>query len=72
MQHVWQSVWAALTDDGLENRLRRYYWLTILSPHVYLARFLGLMREAERRGKPQIVEKAEEWMEKYGAPAPLA
>jgi hypothetical protein len=62
MQHVWQSVWAALSDESLENRLRHYYWLTILTPHLYLARFLGLVKEANRRGKPEIVKKVEQWV----------
>lgn len=71
MQHVWQPVWAALSDDGLESRLRHYYWLTIWTPHLYLARFLGLVKEANRRGKPEIVKHVEQWLKRFEDPQHL-
>ena len=68
MQHVWQPVWAVLGDDTLENRLRHYYWLTLLTPHLYLARFLGLVKEANRQWQTGDREEGRAVGEKYGDP----
>jgi hypothetical protein len=71
MHDDFQPVWAALSDDALEKRLRRYYWLTTAAPNIYLVRFLGLVEEVKRRGKPEILTKVEHWVERYGGPPPL-
>lgn len=63
--------WASLTDDDLEPRLRHYYWLNKAAPNIYRESFDSVVGEAHRRGKPNLVENAKKWVEKYGAPAPL-
>jgi hypothetical protein len=66
---AWFQVWTALTDDSLEDRLRRYYWLSTKAPSIYKLGFgLLVVAEAERRGKPELVEQAKAWVAKHGAP----
>jgi len=67
----WKPVWAALSDDSLEHRLRYYYWLSLNAPNLYKARFSLLVAEAVRRGKPQIVVRAKEWVAEHGNPPPF-
>jgi len=67
----WLPVWAALSDESLEHRLRHYYWLTLRAPNLYKARFTLLVAEAVRRGKPQIVVRAKEWVAEHGDQPPL-
>lgn len=68
----WHSVWATLTDDSLEHRLRHYYWLTTVAPNLHIGRFAALVEEAKRRGKPEIAERARRWVDRNGVPSPLA
>ena len=65
----WFVVWTALSDDSLKHRLRHYCWLSTKAPNLYATGFGLLVAEAERRGKPEIVEEAKSWVAKYGAPA---
>ena len=58
------TVWAALTDDALERRLRVYLWQSNMGASLYEGRAAQLIEEAERRGKPEIVEKARQWVAK--------
>jgi hypothetical protein len=62
----WFLAWMALSDDSLKDRLRRYYWLSTNAPNIYKAGFGLLVAEAERRGKPEIVEEAKAWVTRYG------
>ena len=63
-------VWAALSDESLEHRLRHYYWLTTEAPNLYIGRFAALVEEARRRDKPEMVDRAKQWVNRYGAPPP--
>lgn len=62
MQNNWPSVWAALSDESLEHRLRHYYWLTRTAPNIYMTRYAQLVAEAKRREKLEIVENAKQWV----------
>ena len=55
-------VWAALSDATLEKRLRQYLWQSKMGVLVYAGRLGQLIAEAERRGKPEIVESAQKWV----------
>ena len=68
---TWLSVWAALSDESLEHRLRHYYWLSLGAPNLYKSRFALLVAEAMRRGKLDIINNAKEWVAKHGSPPPL-
>ncbi len=57
-------VWAALTDEALERRLRVYLWQSKLGSLLYQGRLDQLIAEADRRGKPQIVTRAKDWVGK--------
>jgi len=63
-------VWAALTDEALERRLRVYLWHSKLGSLVYQGRLDQLIAEAERRGKLEIVSRARDWVRKSKS-APL-
>jgi hypothetical protein len=62
MPEPWLPVWAALTDEGLEKRLRYYLWLEKITPAVPQPRISLLSAEAERRGRPEIVTRAAQWV----------
>ena len=66
----WDSAWEKLSDESLEQRLSHYYWLSTLAPNIYQARLAVLIAETERRGKPEIVEKAKARVQKHGSPPP--
>ncbi len=61
----WDSVWSELSDETLEQRLAHFYWLATLAPNIYQPRLAVLIAEAERRGKPDLVERVTTWT-KYG------
>lgn len=63
---TWLPVWAALSDETLGQRLRHYFWLSIKAPYVYPGRFEQLAAEAKRRGKPEMVDRAKQWVTRYG------
>ena len=76
MENDWQPVWTALSDESLENRLRHYYLLTTvhspsawMASDIYRGRFTALVKEARRRGKPQLVERAKLWVGCHIAPS---
>lgn len=71
MPDDWQPVWAALSDDSLEHRLRHYYWLARTAPNLYIGRYAALVEEANRRGHPEMVTRATQWVVRNGAPSPL-
>ena len=54
----WRSVWAALTDAELEDRLFKYFWLARNTPNSHDSRLRQLADEAERRGQAAMVERA--------------
>jgi hypothetical protein len=66
----WFQVWMALSDDSLKQRLCHYYWLSTNAPNIYKTEFGLLVAEAERRGKPEIVEEAKVWVTRHGAATP--
>jgi len=70
MPEAWLPVWAALSDQGLEKRLRYYLWLEKMTPAAPQPRFNQLSAEAERRGKPEIVARAAQWVARSNT-APL-
>jgi hypothetical protein len=41
------------------------------APNLYKSRFSLLVAEAVRRGKPQIVVRAKEWVAEHGNLSPL-
>jgi hypothetical protein len=45
-------------DDGLRigDRLFTYLWLSLHTPNAHAGRVARLIEEAERRGKPEMVE----------------
>ncbi len=63
----WLPVWAALSDESLEQRLRHYYWLSMSAPTLYQSRFALLSAEAMRRGKEEIIENAKNWVARHGS-----
>jgi hypothetical protein len=58
MDDGWQQVWAAMTDAELEGRLFMYLWLGIHTPNKHTGRVAQLIQEVERRGQPEMVERA--------------
>jgi hypothetical protein len=54
----WKQVWAEMTDPKLEERLLTYLWLSLHTPNGHAGRIAQLIQEAERRGKPEMVEMA--------------
>ena len=51
-------VWAEFDDARLESTLFEYLWLAVNSPNSHANRIGQLIAEAERRGKPKLVESA--------------
>ena len=54
----WKQVWAEMTDAELEERLFTYLWLSLNTINPHADRVAQLIQEAERRGKPEMVERA--------------
>jgi len=69
-QHNWKPVWATLSDESLEHRLRHYYWLTTMEPDIYITLYAQLVAEAKRRDRLEIVVKAKEWVAVLDTPPP--
>ena len=65
-----RPIWAALSDESLELRLRHYYWLTTTDPHLHIGRYAVLVEEAHKRGKPEMVERAKDWVKMHGQSSP--
>jgi hypothetical protein len=47
-----------MTDSELEDRLFTYLWLSLHTPNAHAGRVAQLIEEAERRGQPEMVERA--------------
>ena len=60
----WPEVWEDLTDDALEETLQDYVWLAANTPNDHRTRVAQLRHEAERRGKPEIIELAIAWLDR--------
>jgi hypothetical protein len=58
MDDGWKQVWAEMTDAELEDHLFTYLWLSLHTINPHAGRVARLIQEAERRGKPEIVERA--------------
>ena len=54
----WQQVWAEMTDSGLEDHLFTYLWFSLHTQNKHASGVAQLIQEAERRGKPEMVERA--------------
>lgn len=62
------SVWSALSDEGLEKRLRYYLWLSSVVPGAHQGRVEQLVAEAQRRGKTEMVDHAKAWIVSHDTP----
>lgn len=58
----WAQVWAEMTDDELLDRLRDYLWLAANTPNAHASRIGQLQHEATRRGRPELVDAARNWV----------
>jgi hypothetical protein len=54
----WQEVWARMSDKELESAARDYIWLAGTEPNNHRGRRDEIVAEAQRRGKPEIIERA--------------
>ena len=54
----WRQVWEEMTDAELEDRLFTYPWLAHNTINPHADRVAQLIQEAERRGKPEMVDRA--------------
>lgn len=54
-----EQIWAELDDEHLEAILFEYLWLAANSPNGHAGRIGQLKREAERRGRADMIERAE-------------
>lgn len=54
-----EPVWKTFDDEHLESVLFDYLWLAANTPNGHAGRIAQLKREAERRGRPEIIERAE-------------
>jgi hypothetical protein len=54
----WLRAWALLTDEQLEAAARDYIWLAHVSPDTGTIRCHEVLDEVERRGRPDILERA--------------
>ena len=54
----WAARWAALTDAQLEKAACDYIWFSRVSPKSNTDRRDEIIAEAERRGKPEILQYA--------------
>ena len=54
----WSQVWASMPDEELTAALRDYLWLAAQLPGFRADRRDQIIEEANRRRKPQIIEKA--------------
>jgi len=50
--------WTQMSDHDLESAARYYLWLTETFPDLRSSRLAEITEEANRRGKPEIVEYA--------------
>ena len=56
--------WHQMSDKELEHAARYYLWLTKAYPELGTLRLHEVIAEAERRGKPEILEQAEGSLER--------
>ena len=59
-QDGWPEIWHRFSDEQLEQNLYEYLLLTGSGPGGQDRRIDQLIAEAERRGKPEIVERAKQ------------
>lgn len=58
-ENGFERVWRDLDDEHLESTLFEYLWLAANTPNGHAPRIAQLKREIERRGKPEMIERAE-------------
>jgi hypothetical protein len=56
----WVGVWRRMNDRDLESAARNYLWLAQASPRSGRQRLEEIAAEAASRGKPEIIEQAQE------------
>jgi hypothetical protein len=66
-EEAWARVWAEMNDAELEDALRRYLWLAANTPNNHASRVQQLITEAQRRGKPEMVERIQAWVKRTPA-----
>jgi hypothetical protein len=69
LQNGWPATWAALTDAQLEKAARDYIWFSQVSPKSNADRRDEIIAEAERRGKPEILQYAQDALKRPHKPA---
>jgi hypothetical protein len=52
--------WNQLSDEELRHAARYYLWLAEAYPDLHTERLQEVIAEANRRGKPQILQEARE------------
>jgi hypothetical protein len=55
----WPQVCASLDDERLASTLFDYLWLVASTPNDHAGRIAQLKAEADRRGKPELIERAQ-------------
>jgi hypothetical protein len=60
----WPRVWAGMSDEELQDRLRHYLFLAN-GPNRHARRIVQLVAEAGRRGKAQMLDEAMQWVNSH-------
>jgi len=50
--------WSQMSDDDLRHAARYYLWLAETYPDLHTERLQEVIAEANRRGKPEILQEA--------------
>jgi hypothetical protein len=61
----WPKVWAEMSDEELQDRLRHCLFLAANSPLQHAKRMAQLVAEADKRGKAEIVDEARGWVDTH-------
>ena len=56
----WALVWASLSDERLEETFYHYLWLAVKTPNSHADRIAQLKSEAQRRGRQDIIVRAQD------------
>ena len=58
MSLSWARSWVQMSDRDLESAARYYLWLSFNFPELHTERLQEIIAEADRRGKPEILNQA--------------
>jgi hypothetical protein len=61
----WPKVWADMSDDELQDRLRHYLFLAENGPLQQAKRIAQLVGEADKRGKAEMMNEAMQWVKTH-------